>query len=183
MFHPANMSNFCLCIAAVIRWSFLKSAAKIFFFHEPTMAFCDYFSGDFLQIYTIRSIQQRKERKKESKSPSPWFQNLRPRDSMATMWENNSKLLLSAKEKHTKESTDKEGLVSRLMEMDREKLEAMLKLMGWAIIKRIIFDEITQLIVVFLKNYVYLCIAKTSGAWVMKIKLVLFCFVERKYLI
>ena len=52
MFNPANMSNFCLCIAAVIRLSFLKSAAKIYNFHEPTMAFCHYISGVF-SLYTL----------------------------------------------------------------------------------------------------------------------------------
>jgi hypothetical protein len=44
---------------------------------------------------------------------------------MATMVTNNSKLL-STKDKSQK----KAELVERLMEMDHEKLEAMLKLMG-----------------------------------------------------
>ena len=57
MFHPANMSNFCLCIAAVIRLSFLKSAAKIYNFHEPTMAFCHYFSDvSVLNVHLIMDI-------------------------------------------------------------------------------------------------------------------------------
>ena len=52
MFHPANMSNFCLCIAAVIRLSFLKSAAKIYYFSESTMVFDSYFSRPF-GLYTL----------------------------------------------------------------------------------------------------------------------------------
>ena len=51
--------------------------------------------------------------------------NYLSRYNMATMVTNNSKLL-STKDKSQK----KTELVERLMEMDQEKLEAMLKLMG-----------------------------------------------------
>ena len=51
--------------------------------------------------------------------------NYLSRYNMATMVTNNSKLL-STKDKSQK----KAELVERLMEMDQEKLEAMLKLMG-----------------------------------------------------
>ena len=51
--------------------------------------------------------------------------NYLSRYNMATMVTNNSKLL-STKDKSQK----KAELVERLMEMDHEKLEAMLKLMG-----------------------------------------------------
>ena len=61
---------------------------------------------------------------KTIKDLSHWFSYL-SRYNMATMVTNNSKLL------STKDNSQKKTeLVERLMEMDQEKLEALLKLMG-----------------------------------------------------